>query len=62
MCQKWEADCGLWVLNEMVKKIHPEKLKKKLWVPFGNYLLNSTANSAQLTYIISAIDGVRAER
>ena len=21
MCQKWEGDCGLWVLNEMIKKI-----------------------------------------
>ena len=47
MGQKCKGNCGLWVLNEMVKKIHPENLKNKLWVPFGNYLLNSTANSAQ---------------
>ena len=20
MCQKWEGDCGLWVLNEMILK------------------------------------------
>ena len=20
MCQKWEGDCGLWVLNEIIKK------------------------------------------
>ena len=28
MCQKWEGDCGLWVLNEMIKKINTESLKK----------------------------------
>ena len=28
MCQKWEGDCGLWVLNEITKNIHPENLKK----------------------------------
>ena len=28
MCQKWEGDCGLWVLNEMIKKIYPENLRK----------------------------------
>ena len=28
MCQKWEGDCGFWVLNEMIKKIHTESLKK----------------------------------
>ena len=28
MCQKWEGDCGLWVLNEIIKKIDTESLKK----------------------------------
>ena len=28
MCQKWEGDCGLWVLNEIIKKIYTESLKK----------------------------------
>ena len=28
MCQKLDGDCGLWVLNEMVKKIYTESLKK----------------------------------
>ena len=28
MCQKWEGDCGLWVLNEMIKKTYTESLKK----------------------------------
>ena len=28
MCQKCEGNCGLWVLNEMIKKIYPENLKK----------------------------------
>ena len=28
MCQKWEGDCGLCVLNEMIKKIYTESLKK----------------------------------
>ena len=30
MCQKWEGDCGLWVLNEMIKKINTESLKKNV--------------------------------
>ena len=28
MGQKCEGNCGLWVLNEMTKKIYPENLKK----------------------------------
>ena len=28
MCQKWEGDCGLWVLNEIIKKIYAESLYK----------------------------------
>ena len=28
MRQKCEGNCGLWVLNEMIKKTYPEKLKK----------------------------------
>ena len=28
MCQKLDGDCGVWVLNEMVKKIYTESLKK----------------------------------
>ena len=28
MCQKWEGDCGLWVLIEIIKKICTESLKK----------------------------------
>ena len=64
MAQKCEGNCGLWVLNEIVKKMYPENLKKS-WVPFGSYLLNSTANPDQfLTHIISmamamAIGGVQ---
>ena len=30
MCPKWEGDCGLWVLNEIVLKIYAESLKKIL--------------------------------
>ena len=26
--KKCEGNCGLWVLNEMIKKIYPENLKK----------------------------------
>ena len=22
LCVKWEGNCGLWVLNEMIKNIH----------------------------------------
>ena len=46
MGQKCAGNCGLWVRNEIVKKSYPEKKKKKSWVPFGSYLLNSTANPA----------------
>ena len=29
MCQKWEGDFGLWVLNEIIKKeTYTESLKK----------------------------------
>ena len=28
MDQTCEGNCGLWVLNEMIKKIYPETLKK----------------------------------
>ena len=28
MCQKWECDCGLWVLNEIIKNKYAESLKK----------------------------------
>ena len=28
MGQKCEGTCGLWVLNEITKKIYPENLKK----------------------------------
>ena len=28
MSQKCEGNCGLWVINEMIKKICPENLKK----------------------------------
>ena len=28
MGQKGEGNCGLWVLNEMIKKMYPENLEK----------------------------------
>ena len=28
MGQKCEGDCGVWVLNEIIKKTYPESLKK----------------------------------
>ena len=28
MCQKGEGDCGLWVLNEIIKKMYTESSKK----------------------------------
>ena len=28
MSQKWEGDCGLWVLNEIIFKKYAESLKK----------------------------------
>jgi hypothetical protein len=28
MSQKCEGNCGLWVLNEIIKTIYPENLKK----------------------------------
>ena len=28
MSQKWEGDCGLWVLTKIIKKVYTESLKK----------------------------------
>ena len=28
MSQKWEGDCGLWVLNEIIFKKYAESLEK----------------------------------
>ena len=28
MCQKWEGNCGLWVLNEIILKKYVESLEK----------------------------------
>ena len=28
MGQKCEGNCGLWVLNEIIKRMYPESLKK----------------------------------
>ena len=39
--------CGF--LMKFLKK-HIQKIWKKSWVPFGSYLLNSTANSAQFEW------------
>ena len=50
MGQKCEGNCGLWVFNEILKKTYPENLKKNLWVPFGSYLLDSTADLAQFEW------------
>ena len=30
MCQKWEGDFGLWVLNEIIIKKYAESLRKKI--------------------------------
>ena len=63
MGQKCEGSRVLWVLNEIIYKKYPENLKK-LWKPFGSYLLNSIANPAlfewkwALLAMISAIGGV----
>ena len=27
MCQKWEGNWSLWVLNEIIKRIYTERLK-----------------------------------
>ena len=35
MGQKCEGNCGLWVLNEIIKKIYPENLKKNCGSPLG---------------------------
>ena len=28
MCEKWEGDCGLWVLKEIIFKKYAKSLKK----------------------------------
>ena len=30
MCEKWEGNWGLWVLNEIIKRIYTERLKKNV--------------------------------
>ena len=49
MGKKCQGNSGLWVLNEIIKRIYLENLKKS-WVPFGSYLLNRTANPAQFEW------------
>ena len=34
MSQKCEGNCGLWVLNEIIKKKYPENLKKIVVAPW----------------------------
>ena len=48
--QKCEGNCGLWVLNEINKKIILRFWQKSLEL-FGSYMLNSTANPAQFEFI-----------
>jgi hypothetical protein len=49
MGQKYEGNCGLWVLlNEIIKKRYTENLT--IWAPFGSYLLNSAVNLAQFEW------------
>ena len=49
MCQKCGRKNSLWVLHEIVNKTYAESMKKS-WMPFGSYLLNSAANSAQFQW------------
>ena len=44
MGQKCEGNCDLWVLNEILKRMYPESLKK---IVGAVRELPSTANSAQ---------------
>ena len=30
MCQKCGSNCGLWVLNKIIKNIYPENLKQNV--------------------------------
>ena len=48
MCQKWEGDCGLWVLNEIILKIYAESLKKIVGAVWELPAKYSTANQAKL--------------
>ena len=48
--QKCASISGLWILNEIFQKKYPENMKK-LFEPFGSYLLNNTANPAHFTQI-----------
>ena len=56
MCQKCEGDCGLWILNEIMKEKYPENMKKTFGSRFGSYLLNSTANPAQFEFKWTGLD------
>ena len=52
MGQKCEGNCGLWVLNKILKRTYPENFK--------NFIKNPQTTIALtfLTHIISGIDGV----
>ena len=44
MGQKCEGNCGLWVLNEMIKKTDPENLKKSFWGQNGHFCNRKVLN------------------
>ena len=62
MCQIWEVNCGLWVLNDIIKKTYTESLKKimgAVW-EFNHFIKNPQTTIALpfLTHNISATGGV----
>ena len=54
MGQKCEGKCGLWVLNEMIKNICPENLKKKCGCRFR--VTCQIAQPFQYGYIVVVLD------
>ena len=53
MCQKWEGDCCLWVLNEIILKRYAESLK----IVGAVWELNSTATPPLWTDLVKKFVG-----
>ena len=49
MGQKCVVNCGLWALNEIIKKKYPENMKTIVGAVWS-YLLKSKANPAQFEW------------
>ena len=57
MGQKCEVNCGLWVLNEIIKKTYPENLKKIVGAVGLDWLCYLAGNSQMAPMIFFKFSG-----